>query len=158
MILSLAREVNIKHLAYLLLAGLIPLLIACSTEKIYKDAEAVIEALDKHVITDCHEVDYELIGANSGLMCKVTSSDEGTSITFVEIYTWEEHEAIMACQQPQALRDICSEGPREEDESSFDDISVRYYRNVQIVVRKIERIPDADKGTTTDALISDLKD
>ena len=108
MILSLAREVNIKHLAYLLLAGLIPLLIACSTEKIYKDAEAVIEALDKHVITDCHEVDYELIGANSGLMCKVTSSDDGTSITFVEIYTWEEHEAIKACQQPQALRDILS--------------------------------------------------
>ena len=149
---------NIKHLAYLLLAGLIPLLIACSAEKIYKDAEAVIKALDKHVITDCHEMDYELIGANSGLICKVTSSDDGTSITFVEIYTWEENDAIKACQQPQSLRDICSEGERKEDESSFDDISVRYYRNVQVVTRKIERIPDGVKGTTADTLISDLKD
>lgn len=146
-----------KRLACLPLAGLILLLAACSAEKIYEDAEAVIEALDKHVITDCHEMDYELIGANSGLICKVTSSDGGTSMTFVEIYTWEENDAIKACQQPQSLRDICSEGDREE-ESSFDDISVRYYRNVQVVARRIERIPEEDKDVTVDSLISDLKD
>lgn len=59
----------------------------------FENAAEAVNALDKHKIIGCGDMDYLSAGATSGLSCKI----EGRSKGF-EIYTYE-HDAYDACNR-----------------------------------------------------------
>ena len=113
------------------------------SEKTFKDMPSVIQALEKHNVTDCSELWPIESGAVDAKYCNVTSS--GSADTRVEFTFWEEDNAKNACI-PTVILNICS----EEDMEGW--AKLRFYGNIHVLVY------DEENGATIDSIISDLKD
>ena len=130
------------------------LLVGCvfNSEKTFKNMWSVIQALEKHKVTNCEEatlpysgdlfIDAVNNGAVDAQFCKVTSS--GGAVTWVEFWFWEEDNAKNACTDD--IFDSCVE---EEVDGWWGK---RFYGNILVVVHYEEN------SITIDSFISDLKD
>tara|TARA_A100001037_G_C14804435_1_gene480392 strand:+ start:137 stop:625 length:489 start_codon:yes stop_codon:yes gene_type:complete len=161
-----------KYITYIFITGLMLLLVGCvfNSEKTFKNMWSVIQALEKHKVTNCEEVrtpvyneardgkgvlliDVATNGAVDAQVCKVTSS--GSAVTWVEFWFWEEDNAKNACTDDMFGKCV------EEEVDGF--LGSRFYGNLHVTVYYegllLDPVHTGEKNSITiDSFISDLKD
>tara|TARA_Y100000590_G_scaffold430755_1_gene544720 strand:+ start:401 stop:862 length:462 start_codon:yes stop_codon:yes gene_type:complete len=146
---------------FLISAVLMLLLVACSSEKTFKNTQEVINALDKYDKVSCEGKFFQLIGANDGMSCELDFWDYSNLIhinVYVEIYTFDGN------AKEKCLNAFCTTMTQEE---------VIYYSNVLIWVDSASITLETTTGVsiagdknksredakwTRDHILSDLKD
>ena len=107
-------------------------------------ASDVTEALDEHTVEECSKNDFEMIGGDSGLTCRVRTGTQ--YFNFIEIYTFDGN-AKEACKS----NEFCE--PIVDAPMALESIgaSLRFHDNVMILLH------GDNHADLVESLISDLQ-